>query len=281
MGYAYQGKRYDLTTGADRFATSLDALLAEREADNIRERNLRTVRHNAEQGRPHGRLPYGYRRIYDERTGQLLLQVPDPAQAKVLREAAHELLNGGTLRGVCRRLNAEGIPSPRKPQRNTPDADVVRLWERGTLRQLLLNPSNAGLRQHQGRVIGKAAWEAVIPEGDWLRLKRLLTDPGRRSAEPRGTEPRHLLSGIALCGECGARVKAATNLTRMPRAYACRHEGCMRIVISADRADDVVLAVLHAGTWSGMTFGKLSPIKLRSMKVIRALRARPRSRSRD
>jgi site-specific DNA recombinase len=246
VGYAYQGRRFDLTTGADRFATSLDALLAEREADAIRERNLRTVRRNAEQGRPHGRLPYGYRRIYDDRTGQLLRQEPDPGQAKVLQDATRELLDGGTLRAVCRRLNAAGIPSPRRPRQKTPEADFVRLWEPSSLRQLLLKPSNAGLRQHQGKVVGKAAWEPVVAEGEWLRLKKLLTDPARRSAEPRGTEPRHLLSGIAVCGECGARVKAATNLSRMPRAYACRHEGCMRVVISADRADEVVLAVLRA-----------------------------------
>src|SRR5215469_6263456 len=72
----YNGQVYDMTRGADRFVTGLNALQAEYEADNIRDRVLRTTRANAERGRPHGRIPYGYRRVYDERTGALIEQVP-------------------------------------------------------------------------------------------------------------------------------------------------------------------------------------------------------------
>ncbi len=121
------------------------------------------------------------------------------------------------------------------------------LWEPSTLRQLLLNPTIAGRRLHRGEDIGPASWEPIVDYGTWLRLRSFLEDPARLTvSNPRGPAPRHLLSGIALCGECGARVKAATNLTRMPRAYCCRAEGCMRVTVTADRVDERVEAVLMA-----------------------------------
>lgn len=220
--------------------------MSDAEGRKIRERNLRTVRQNAEKGRPHGRVPYGYQRVYDETTGALVRQVPKEDEAQVVRRAVAAVLAGHTLRSVCRQLNAEGVPCPRKARRTTPEGEVVRQWDPSTLRQLLLKPSNAGLRQHDKQVVGPADWEALVPEEDWLRLRALLTDPARRTVvNPRGQEPTHLLSNIALCGCCGQRVRTTKTQPRMPRAYACRHEGCMRVTISADRADEVVLAVLH------------------------------------
>ena len=49
-----------------------------------------------------------------------------------------------------------------------------------------------------------------------------------------------------MCGECGARMKAATNMSRIPRAYTCRTEGCMRVTATADRVDERVDEVFKA-----------------------------------
>jgi len=257
VAYAYKGRRYDLSQSDDAFRASLDALLAEREATDIRDRNLRTVRRNAENGRPHGRVPYGYRRVYDESSGALIGQTPYREgskvllkEAQVLHDAVHALLNGVTLRQICRDLNARGVPSPRTPRKVTLEqnpAGVVTWWEQSTLRQLLKNPTIAGRRVHRGEDIGPAAWDPIIDYGTWLRLRNLLDDPSRLTVtNPRGPAPRHLLSGIAKCGECDARMKAATNLSRMPRAYTCRTEGCMKVTVTADRVDERVEAVVLA-----------------------------------
>ena len=37
-------------------------------------------------GRPHGRAPYGYARLYDERTKVMIAQEPEPTEAPVIRE---------------------------------------------------------------------------------------------------------------------------------------------------------------------------------------------------
>jgi site-specific DNA recombinase len=257
VAYAYKGRRYDLSQSDDAFRASLDALLAEREATDIRDRNLRTVRRNAEKGRPHGRLPYGYRRVYDQSSGALVAQTPYREgskillpEAQVLHDAVHALLSGVTLRQVCRDLNASGVPSPRKPRKVTLEqnpAGVVTQWEPSTLRQMVKNPTIAGRRVHRGEDVGPADWDPIVDYSTWLRLRSLLDDPARLTvSNPRGPAPRHLLSGIATCGECGARMKAATNLSRMPRAYTCRAEGCMKVIVAAERVDERVEAVLLA-----------------------------------
>ncbi|WP_287001199.1 recombinase family protein, partial [Gordonia sp. UBA7860] len=45
--WCYSGKIHDLNAGDDRFVTGLDALLAEKEVEQTRERVLRAVRANA------------------------------------------------------------------------------------------------------------------------------------------------------------------------------------------------------------------------------------------
>lgn len=253
--------------------------MAEAEARRIKKRNIDSVETNALRGTPHGRIPYGFRRSYDPHTGVLIGQSPyvmaDQSgvpvrtpegelipvlddgfpkalspEARVLFDAVHAVIDGVTLRQICRDLNARGVPTPRKPRKVTlaeNPAGVVKTWDPSSLRQILLNPTIAGRRVHRGEDIGPASWEPIVTHGTWLRLRALLKDPGRLSvANPRGPAPRHLLSGIAKCGECQARLKAATNIARMPRAYTCRNEGCMRVTASAPRVDERVEAVLLA-----------------------------------
>lgn len=255
---AVSGTRYDPSKVNDWLPLAFQGVMAEAEARRIKQRNIDSVETNAMRGTPHGRIPYGYRRVYDAKTGVLLNQFPneelDPnrlsAEAQVVADAVHAVLEGVTLRQICRDLNAHGVPTPRKPRKQTladNPRGIVTVWEPSTLRQLLLNPTIAGRRVHRGEDIGPAAWDPIVDYGTWLRLRNYLKDPSRLSVpNPRGPAPRHLLSGIAYCGECGARMKAATNLSRIPRAYTCRTEGCMRVTATADRVDERVEAVLVA-----------------------------------
>ncbi len=267
------GRRYDPGAPGDRQILLFMGMQAEAEGRNIRKRNIDSVLSNAANGTPHGRLPYGFRRVYDPGPSRALLyQTPYAAdlhpdeiaelqeqglplpellpEAQAVRDAAYQVLAGTTLRSICRKLDDGPLPSPRKPSKRTlsynPDG-VVYTWQPQSLRQILLSPTIAGRRKHRGEDIGSAAWPAIVPYDDWLRMRAILTDPSRRTvAVARGPVAKHLLSGIALCGECGARMKAVTNMSRMPRAYTCRHEGCMRVTVTAGRVDDAVEDVLEA-----------------------------------
>lgn len=245
--YAYSGRVYDLSRSDDRFSTALDALVAEREVDATRDRLLRTVRMQAEQGRPHGRIPYGYRREYDPETRMLVGQFVDEEQAAVVTEAAERVLGGDSLRAICRDFNRRGIPTPRKPRAVTPSEQVVSEWETGTLRQILKGPAIAGLRQYQGKVIGTASWPAILTESTWRQLKATLTDPSRLTTTHRGTAPRHLLTSIAECAVCGKRLKHSFSTRRLRGGgYGCRQEGCMKVTASKPGVDAVVVETLLA-----------------------------------
>ncbi len=205
---SYSGRTFDMAESNDRFSTGLDALLAERESDETRKRVLRAVRANADQGRPHGRLLYGYRREYDAATRELIGQVPDPVTSEVVKEAARRVLAGETPYSIAQDFDRRGIPTPRGGSGG---------WDLTQVKRLCINPGYAGKRVHQGKVIGDASWPAIISETDHLTLVAKLGDPRRRSQ--RDSAIRHLLSGVAVCGVCGGRIRVQKN--RGFLAYLC------------------------------------------------------------
>src|SRR4051812_20914725 len=142
--WSYSGRTYDLAESTDRFSTGLDALLAERESDETRKRVLRAVRANADKGRPHGRLLYGYRREYDPATRELVGQVPDDETAPVVREAARRVLAGETPYSVAQDFNRRGVPTPTGGGRG---------WDLTQIKRLCVNPGYAGKRVHRGKVV--------------------------------------------------------------------------------------------------------------------------------
>jgi site-specific DNA recombinase len=226
----YDGTVYDMTRSDDRYRTGQDALQAEREADKIRDRNLRTTRLNAERGRPHGRTPYGYRRVYDQDTGELLKQVPHEQQAPILREIATRAGGGQSLYKIARDLNERGIPGPGGAR-----------WNRDTMPDLITKPTYIGKRQHQGVVIGDAEWEPILEEDVYYACVTRFADPARRFAN--GNAVKHLLSGIAGCTPCaGGTVRARPNGGRL--SYMC--VDCFRVSIRKEVLDEIVTGAVLA-----------------------------------
>jgi site-specific DNA recombinase len=202
----YSGRTIDLADHGDSFRAGLDALVSEDESERIRERVLRAVRRQAANGRPHGRVLYGYRRIYDPQTGSLTGQEPDPETAEVVREMARRFLSGESLYAITEDLNTRGVSGIK--------------WSTNRVKRCLRNPGYAGLRVHQGEVIGDADWPAI--------LDRRTFDAIAARFEPRrgsrgGTDVKHLLSGIARCGKCGAPMYVWKD--RRNRVYACTKSG--------------------------------------------------------
>lgn len=211
--WSYSGKLYDLGRGDDRFTTGLDALLAEKEAEQIRERVLRAQRANAEKGLAHGRIPYGYLAVRDNVTGKIVERVPHPEQAPILKEIVARFLAGESLWAITKDLNDREIATPGTSEQ----------WRASILTQMLKRPTYAGLRTHKGAITGAGNWEGLISEADYNKLIAVLTNPAR--VAHHGTEPRHLLSGIAICKVCQAPVHRLKN-GGYP-AYVCSKKRCV------------------------------------------------------
>lgn len=228
--WSYSGRLYDPSRGDDRFSTGLDALIAEKEAEQTRERVLRAKRSAALEGRPLGRLSYGYRRQINMRTGATEQWILDESEAPIVREIYDRVLDGESLWAITRDLTARGVPAPSN-QKNAAGE-----WKAQRMRVMILRPAYAGLMVHKGKVIGKANWEAIATEQEHQRLVAILTDPAR--ATHRGCEPRHLLTGIATCGVCGSGCKYFHPKSSKSARYVCEKKNC--VTRRADRIEDFV-----------------------------------------
>lgn len=208
----YNDQVYDLSRRDDRKATALHAVDAEDEAEGIRDQNVRTAANNAQAGKPHGRLQFGYAREYAVVGGRqrCIRQYEDPVKGQYVLKALQAVDSGKSVRSVLRWLRST-------PEAARPDGSE---WSMRTVRIMLMNRAYLGERVHKGRYV-EASWPAIkgleTPEGRAMfnRVTAKLTDPARRSA--RGTEISHFLSYLALCGECEERGEDAL-LCSQPRS---------------------------------------------------------------
>ncbi|WP_247040373.1 recombinase family protein [Arthrobacter rhizosphaerae] len=193
------GRVYDPNNARDRRSLREDASDAEYESDKSSERLLRDVRANAEKGRPHGKQIYGYQRIYDQETRQLIEVIPHPEQAPIVKESARRVLAGETFYMIAKDFNRRSIPPRRKAYRQQRQNLG---WTAVAIKQMLGMPAYAGLRQHQGEILGNAIWPPLIDETAWRKLQVLMNPEWRKQTNV--WPAKHLLSGIAVCGVCGA-----------------------------------------------------------------------------
>ncbi|MFZ0158821.1 MAG: recombinase family protein [Kineosporiaceae bacterium] len=188
-----RGSDMDLSTPAGRLTADILASVAQHEIEQKSDRQRRAVLQAAQAGRwIGGRRPFGY-------DADGITQRPDEAQA--VRGAYGAFLAGEPLGAIARDLNHNG----HRTGQGGP-------WTSSNVRDMLANPRYAGLRGHgsvpeRGRrtidVVGKAEWSPVVSEQTWRAVAATLTDPSRRTAPRSG---RALLTGIAVCGRCGAHV---------------------------------------------------------------------------
>ena len=195
----------------------LRGLMSELYLDDLAEKTHRGQTGRALAGACAGGLPYGYRVTS---VGERAI---DDAQAEVVRRIYAERIAGRGAREIAARLNRDGVPSARG---TTWCASAIH----GDLRRgigILANPiycgrlvwnrshwvkhPDSGRRVRQERpqaewviaekpelaIVDAATWEAAQ---DRIRGSHRDTAPNRHKS---GRPPKHLLSGILRCAECG------------------------------------------------------------------------------
>jgi site-specific DNA recombinase len=143
------------------------------------------------------------------------------------------VLLGVPMGRVARDWNDQGFVTPQARRDGSPSP-----WTGQAVRALFINPRYAGLRSHVTEakrermdprrariegVVGPAAWPGLVSEETWRAAVEILTDPSRANLPRSG---RGLLTGIALCGVCGATVHRGAAPARRGKAgyptYRCR-----------------------------------------------------------
>jgi DNA invertase Pin-like site-specific DNA recombinase len=212
----------DLSTDSGRLVGRILASVARGEVERKGARQKRAQQQAAEQGRPAGgRRPFGY--------GADGVTVNE-AEARHVREAYVDLLQGASLKGIARRWNEAGALTT-----------MGNAWTHSTVRNTLKNPRYAGLRTYRGEVVGPATWPELVDTESFGAVRSLLALPGRRTVA--NTARKWLLPSIALCWKCGSDV--ATGHSRHgKRLYVCRAHKC--ISRKAEPVDELIEAVVIA-----------------------------------
>jgi len=179
----------------------------------------------AASGRPHGgsRRPFGFEN--DRETHRR-------DEADVIRTLTARFLAGESLRSLALWMDAEGITTVfDKP------------WRTTTIRDMLVSPRMAGLRQHRGEVIGKASWDPIVTERDRDRVIALLE---QKRSSGRRTPRSYLLTGMLRCGRCEHTLYSSRRVNS--RRYVCvggpDHHGCGRLTVVADPLEQLVAAAV-------------------------------------
>lgn len=182
---------YDPTNPRDRRTLLEDAVDSEYESAKTSGRVRRSARSAAAARRPHGKVLFGYRRIYDARSGALVGQEPEPDQAPVVRWIFACYLAGQSARSLAEALNRNGVTTNRGNG-----------WTPLMVHRMLTNRGYLGRRMHKGEDFGQG-WEPLVEEATFEAVQR------RREATTwrKVRRTSALCSGVARCGVCGGRME--------------------------------------------------------------------------
>jgi site-specific DNA recombinase len=206
----------DFETPEGRLFAKVSTLLGSYEIEKVKLRVRRKMADNAEKGAPPGGAA-GYGFQPDKLT-------VNEDEALRIKEAAARVIKGDALAAIARDWTEQGDTMRGRP------------WRAGAIRRMLLAPRIAGLRDHRGKIVGKAQWPAIIDPDTFQRVKTILENPSRRTAVNRDQK---LLTGIALCGRCGETLNHKWD-QKGPR-YFCRH--CHGTLVASNHLDDLIVAM--------------------------------------
>jgi site-specific DNA recombinase len=211
---------------------------AEIEREKTSARTFEALKTKARRGLNVGGACYGYRR---ERGPDGTHDHVDEAEASVVREIFARYAEGKGLRTIVRDLNERAVPPPRAGKRGTGSWSASAVWA------MLRRERYAGILDwgdtKKGYRLGtKVRTPRVQDDPDRVRLVvpalRIVNDTlwktvqhriAARGSRPwdraRGPKPTHLLSGLAVCGVCGGRMKV--NLGKVgsnaEKVYLCAY----------------------------------------------------------
>lgn len=205
----------DLTTADGKFRATMLAGIANFETDRASERQRAHKAAKAARGEWHGGTPpYGYKR-----QGKGL--VPNPAEVKLIHEAATRLLDRGqSMHSIIVEWNNRGERT-RKGHH----------WRQTGLRPILLNRSMLGETK-----AGAPGWEPIIDPKTFDRITNLLTDPSRKVVHSPGANggKRSLGGGLARCGLCSKPLITHSKTTGKGKGTSTATLACLARVHGPD-----------------------------------------------
>jgi site-specific DNA recombinase len=252
----YAGVAIDLVTERledtpeGRLLQSVRGFVAEVERLKIAERTVRGRRARAEAGKmlPGKAAPYGYRWRGSDKAA---LEV-DPVDGPVVQRIFLEVAQGGTIRGIARRLSIEGIPTPSGLDRWSPSTLYTILTRRTYLGEAVAwRYGSEKLKGGRYRILRRPESEQIaLPAGTVPQLidpsmfdavQQLLTrNRAQAIRNNRNPEATLLRGGYARCAYCGTTLNVTTSNGLIYYRHSNRARDrydCPSVKIKADRLD--------------------------------------------
>ncbi|MGW0993464.1 recombinase family protein [Streptomyces sp. NPDC002523] len=220
---------------------------AEKEARRLSARTNRGIRSAAKEGRPHGRIPFGFARDYEMIDGRqrCVRQYPDPANGKLIaelfvraagvadnrmgdervpllfvRDTGEDALPE-TIHAIAKRWEARGDWIPEK----VVNGEVIpsRPYSPQHLRAFLVRHVYAGLRKFNGQILPE--WEgmtSLVARELFDLVQDILADPSRKTYQGGGI--RWVLSTTIRADKCGGPMVVGKRKGK--QGYECQLDGC-------------------------------------------------------
>ncbi|WP_244892682.1 recombinase family protein [Mycobacterium asiaticum] len=235
----------DLSTDNGRLFARIKGAVARSEVERKGARQKSAAKQHADMGRAWWSVrPFGYDAEPDPVTGgwwtsrrdpitKAIVHNPireHPTEGPLLRNAYRAVLAGTNLETIAKAWNAAGVTGPKGGT-----------WRGANLGPLLLRARNAGLREYRGEEVADGQWPAIVSREVYEGVRAILTDPARRTRSSFGR--KHLLSGIAVCGECGHGLGSGTVKTGAVN-YRCKQ--CFKVSRNAAQLDAMVVEAVVA-----------------------------------
>lgn len=209
-----------LASDADVTMARVMVAVANKASRDTARRVARSHEQLAEQGRPGGG---GIRAFGYERDGVTVRH----DEAELIREMAKAILDGGSLTGIARDLQARAVPTVRGGE-----------WNARSVASSLTGPKVAGLRRFRGQVTGLAVWPAILDMDTWEAVRQRISDRARGG----NNALRRWLTGSLWCPLCEHRLVGRGGGRKHAATYWCPSPtgGCGKIVISESSTESEI-----------------------------------------
>jgi DNA invertase Pin-like site-specific DNA recombinase len=209
--------RRDLQDPDDRYALRIEVAHACRSSDDASRRLKDERAERAERGLP---KPGGYRRYGYDKTGMRV----NAREAAIIQEVFRRYVAGEGPVAIATDLNRRGVRTAKG-----------QTWIGNGVRELLSREYLAGIRAHNGEVVGTGVWPAIIDRATWDLAQEMKQFRSAEYQPPQGaSRPRrfYLLRGVVTCGRCGTAMTGVKGMYKCTRDTRTDHLRCGRRIMA-------------------------------------------------
>ena len=204
-------------TETDRYVRAFHALNSQGEIDKLRKRNQFGMSNRIRRGNIANSTVWGYSITYD-RDGTPAITL-DANVAAIVRDVFAMYLDGHGTPRIAELLNAAGTPAQSGTWTPSAVRNVIRrVWRYAGYAEL-----NVRTTANRPYIRARGNWQPAI---DDATAERVVAEQAYRASNRRVPDTPYLLSGICICGTCGAAMHVQQHVRKSRNNYRWMSVSC-------------------------------------------------------